>query len=179
MKCCNDPTCEPHREARAELSKKQAILDGTDYITRTANAKRASKVSPGSFYDTNISYFGETVVIWNVHDFMKNDKWRDDAIRKSARNNNNNKGVVAELSHVKRNKRKRSTKKGNDDDDNSEEESKKKKGEEGKEEEYLADSSIIIGQVESGKKIKKKPLLSRKKRFDAICAQLYQQSLAK
>ena len=94
MKCCNDPTCEPHREARAELSKKQAILDGTDYITRTANAKRASKVAPGSFYDTNISYFGETVVIWNVHDFMKNDKWRDDAIRKSARNNNNNKGLL-------------------------------------------------------------------------------------
>ena len=174
MKCCNDPTCEPHREARAELSKKQAILDGTDYITRTANAKRASKVSPGSFYDTNISYFGETVVIWNVHDFMKNEKWRDDAIRKSARNNNN-KGVVVELSHVKRNKRKRSTKKGNNNDDNHEEESKKKKGEEGKEE-CLAD---IIGQDENGKKIKKKPLLSRKKRFDVICAQLYQQSLTK
>ena len=179
MKCCNDPTCEPHREARAELSKKQAILDGTDYITRTANAKRASKVSPGSFYDTNISYFGETVVIWNVHDFMKNDKWRDDAIRKSARNNNNNKGVVAELSHVKRNKRKRSMKKGNNNDDNHEEESKKKKGGEGKEEECLAGSSVI-GEGDEKKKIKKKSLLlSRKKRFDAICAQLYQQSLAK
>ena len=175
MKCCNDPTCEPHREARAELSKKQAILDGTDYITRTANAKRASKVAPGSFYDTNISYFGETVVIWNVHDFMKNDKWRDDAIRKSARNNNNNKGIVAELSHVKRNKRKRSTKKGNNNnDDDHEDKSKKKKGEE------KCIGGTIIGEDENGKKTKKKPLLlSRKKRFDTICAQLYQQSLTK
>ena len=173
MKCCNDPTCEPHREARAELSRKQAILDGTDYITRTANAKRASKVSPGSFYDTNISYFGETVVIWNVHDFMKNDKWRDDAIRKSARNNNM-KGGVVELSHVKRNKRKRSTKKGNN-DNNNEEESKKKKGEGGKEEECLVND----GEENEKKSTKKPPLLSRKKRFDAICAQLYQQSLAK
>ena len=55
VKCCNDPNCEPHREVRAELARKQSILDGTDYITRTANAKRASKVAPGSFYESNIS----------------------------------------------------------------------------------------------------------------------------
>ena len=47
VKCWNDPNCEPHREVCAELARKQSILDGTDYITRTANAKRASQSCHG------------------------------------------------------------------------------------------------------------------------------------
>jgi hypothetical protein len=50
-----------------------------------ATKKRASKVAKGAFKDTNIHYFGETVVIWNIHEFMSVTKWREDAVRRSKR----------------------------------------------------------------------------------------------
>lgn len=85
IQCCTDPTCEPHREARETLRKTQSILNGTDAITRMATAKRHSKVAKGAFKDANIQYFGETVVIWNVREFMSVTKWREDAVRRSKR----------------------------------------------------------------------------------------------
>jgi hypothetical protein len=50
-----------------------------------ATKKRASKVAKGAFKDTNIQYFGETVVIWNIREFMSVTKWREDAVRRSKR----------------------------------------------------------------------------------------------
>ena len=54
-----------------------------------AAQKRSAKVAPGIFHDSDIQYFGETVVIWNLGDFMKVTKWREDAIRRSRRNEDN------------------------------------------------------------------------------------------
>jgi len=34
----------------------------------------------------NIHYFGDTVVLWNVVDFMDNGKWIDDAVRRCVKN---------------------------------------------------------------------------------------------
>ncbi len=111
VKCCTSPTCQPHLEARKELKRKESLLEGTDYISRTAASKRASKVTPGMFHDANMQYFGETVVIWNVHEFWRNDKWREDAIRRSVRLNDN--ANVADLSELSgRRKRKRTNGKG-------------------------------------------------------------------
>ena len=39
----------------------------------------------GAFKDSNIQYFGETVVIWNIREFMSVTKWREDAVRRSKR----------------------------------------------------------------------------------------------
>eukprot|EP00984_Skeletonema_dohrnii_P000040 scaffold12_cov128-Skeletonema_dohrnii-CCMP3373.AAC.5 len=50
-----------------------------------ATKKRNSKVAKGAFKDANIQYFGETVVIWNVREFMSVTKWREDAVRRSKR----------------------------------------------------------------------------------------------
>ena len=72
VQCCNDPTCAPHSEAREQLKRKKAILDGTNVITELAKKKRASKVTPGLFHDTSIEYFGETAVLWNVGEFLEN-----------------------------------------------------------------------------------------------------------
>jgi hypothetical protein len=47
--------------------------------------KRTSKVAKGAFKDTNIQYFDETVVIWNIREFMSVTKWREDALRRSKR----------------------------------------------------------------------------------------------
>src|SRR5210317_1339714 len=85
IQCCTNPTCEPHREARLALRKNQSILDGNDIITRLATQKRKCKVAKGAFHESNIQYFGETVVIWNIREFMNVTKWREDAIRRSKR----------------------------------------------------------------------------------------------
>ena len=87
VKCCNISTCQPHLIAKLENQRKQSILDGTDSITIAANLKRSSKVKDnGAFVEGNIHYFGETVVLWNVIDFMKNGKWIDDAVRRCVKN---------------------------------------------------------------------------------------------
>ena len=87
VKCCNISTCQPHILAKLENQRKQSILDGTDSITTAANLKRSSKVKDnGSFVEGNIHYFGDTVVLWNVIDFMNNGKWIDDAVRRCVKN---------------------------------------------------------------------------------------------
>ena len=73
--------------AKLENQRKQSILDGTDPITTAANLKRASKVKDnGCFVESNIHYFDETVVLWNVIDFINNSKWIDDAVRRCVKN---------------------------------------------------------------------------------------------
>lgn len=94
IQCCKDPKCEPHREAREALRKNKSILDGTDAITRMATKKRNSKVAKGSFHDDNIQYFGETVVIWNIREFMNVTKWREDAMRRSKRKLDDSTGTI-------------------------------------------------------------------------------------
>lgn len=50
-----------------------------------AAKQRASAVKPGLFHETAFRYHGETLLIWDLRTFMKNPKWRDDAVRKSRR----------------------------------------------------------------------------------------------
>mmetsp|Transcript_31634 Transcript_31634/g.63077 ORF Transcript_31634/g.63077 Transcript_31634/m.63077 type:complete len:149 (+) Transcript_31634:481-927(+) len=83
MQCCTDTTCEPHRETRGTLKRKEAILNGTDEITLAAAEKRNAKVLSGAFHESNLEYFGDTVTVWDVSEFLDNPKWRDDALRKS------------------------------------------------------------------------------------------------
>jgi len=155
VKCCTSPTCEPHREARSVLKKKESILDGTDWITRTAAKKRSSKVARGVFFDSDIQYFGETVVIWDVNEFMEVPKWREDAMRRRSRNNKKDDGRVELGVAVGGKKRRR--KEGNG--------------------VCVAVAAGKKEEEEEGNR-KKKPL-SQKKRFKNICDELYQKSLSK
>eukprot|EP00578_Thalassiosira_sp_NH16_P025988 CAMPEP_0181091300 /NCGR_PEP_ID=MMETSP1071-20121207/8325_1 /TAXON_ID=35127 /ORGANISM="Thalassiosira sp., Strain NH16" /LENGTH=312 /DNA_ID=CAMNT_0023173431 /DNA_START=64 /DNA_END=1002 /DNA_ORIENTATION=- len=162
IKCCDDPNCEPHREAREVLQKQQSILDGTDGITRAAAKKRASKVAPGMFFDSDIHYFGETVVVWDIKEFMKNQKWREDAMRRSR--NRNERGTVESIDaaggggNMKRRR------------NNEKEEEMAWPG--------MAGSARSEKQSEWFRKKKNTKPLSRRRRFKAICDELYQKSLA-
>lgn len=172
VKCCTDHNCEPHREAREELRKKQSILDGTDAITMAAAKKRASKVAPGMFFDSNIEYFGETVVLWNVNEFMDNTKWREDAIRRSLRNKSQYGGGLEFLTSSGRKRKRRGTNSSGDNNNN----------EEGGEGPSSPDTTTSleddkdVSQKKTSKK-KNKKSMSRKERFKAICDELYQKSL--
>mmetsp|Transcript_35472 Transcript_35472/g.62265 ORF Transcript_35472/g.62265 Transcript_35472/m.62265 type:complete len:206 (-) Transcript_35472:232-849(-) len=150
VKCCTSPTCEPHREARSVLKKKESILDGTDWITRTAAKKRSSKVARGVFFDSDIQYFGETVVIWDVNEFMEVPKWREDAMRRSRNRKDGNGHLDLSVSVAGGGKKRRR-----------------------REEESVA-VAVAAGNKEGNGK---KKTVSRKKRFKNICDELYQKSL--
>jgi hypothetical protein len=51
-----------------------------------ANEKRKLKIPPKRFKDTSFEYLGETILIWSLRDYLANEKWREDAIRRSKRN---------------------------------------------------------------------------------------------
>ena len=86
IRCCTDKTCPGHYEQRAKEAEKKSIVDGTHPIMVLANEKRKRKIPPGRFRDESFKYLGETILIWSVRDFLANDKWREDAIRRSRRN---------------------------------------------------------------------------------------------
>jgi hypothetical protein len=85
-KAAEGDTVANDASADRQRRKNKSILDGTDDVTLAASAKRASKVAPGMFYDASVHYFGDTAVIWDMREFMKVRKWREDAMRRSRNN---------------------------------------------------------------------------------------------
>ena len=73
-----------HQE-HMQTRTKESILNGTHPIMIEAAAKRARiELEPGElFHEMAFHNFGESVVIWNLRDFLSNSKWRDHAIRKT------------------------------------------------------------------------------------------------
>ena len=138
------------------LRKNQSILDGNDIITRLATQKRKCKVVKGAFHDSNIQYFGETVVIWNTREFMNVTKWREDAIRRSRRKVEGSAGGVG----VGRGGGK---KRGRSNDDSSSVGSKNN----------MDDGADAATTTPASKK----PKLSRKKKFTQVCQVLLENSL--
>ena len=132
------------------------MLDGTDRITQAAKKKRESRAGPGAFHDSNLHYFGDTVVIWDVKEFMANPKWREDAMRRS-RNRKDGSMKLVDLGAVAGKKK------------------RKRRG--GDVEEAGVAAGKKGGEDKKGGG-QKKPS-SRKKRFEAICDRLYQQSLSR
>jgi hypothetical protein len=98
LACCSDLQCKGHREARENAQWKEAVLTGTTDIHIKAKSKRASAVLPGSFREPGFLYLNQTITLWDRNKFMKNKKWKEDAIRRSekrkARNDSSSIPVV-------------------------------------------------------------------------------------
>lgn len=138
--------------------RNKSILEGTDEITRAASAKRASKVAPGIFHDPNVHYFGETVVIWDVREFLNVQKWREDAMRRS-RNNSSRKDGRAVSAVGGGGGRKR-------------------KSGEGDTRHGSTAVAVVAGKEEwRNDDVGGEKNLSRKKRFRALCDRLHRKSL--
>jgi hypothetical protein len=121
-----------------------------------ATQKRKCKVAKGAFHESNIQYFGETVVIWNIREFMNVTKWREDAIRRSKRKVEGSAGGVGV--GVGRGK-----KRGRNNDDDSSFGSKNN-----------LDDGVGAATTTPASK---KPKLSRKKKFTQVCQGLLENSL--
>lgn len=147
----SNATSETRRRADRHKRYIESILNGSDEITIAAKAKRSSRVGSGVFVETNIEYFGDTVVLWDMREFMNVPKWREDAMRRS-------RGMKKDNVVVGRGVGSGSKRKGFNQSDDFTVRS------EGMEK--IADG--VGGGIQ---------YLSRKKRFRALCKQWYQSSL--
>jgi hypothetical protein len=151
----SNATSETKRRADRHKRYIESILNGTDEITIAAKTKRTNRVGTGMFVEANIHYFGDTVVLWDMREFMNVSKWREDAMRRSRGMKKDN--VVIRRGGVGSGGSKR---KGNNQSDDV-----VTARCEGKEE---SDDDVAIRGIQ---------YLSRKKRFRALCKQWYQSSL--
>lgn len=87
LQCCTDDSCESHRKPKANALWKAQVLEGTTDTQLLVKQIRSRAVCKGRFREKGFRYQGDTIVIWDLRQYMRNQKWRDDAIRKSARRN--------------------------------------------------------------------------------------------
>eukprot|EP00980_Cylindrotheca_fusiformis_P013206 scaffold3359_cov123-Cylindrotheca_fusiformis.AAC.10 len=87
LKCCSDESCQVHTEQREQALFREQVMSGTTPVQKEANAKRAKAVNKKGktfkFRETGFSYLGDTVVVWNLSEYLDNKKWKEDALRKA------------------------------------------------------------------------------------------------
>ena len=85
LKCCADESCSGHYEQRQYQIQKDLILNSQHPINLEAKKIRELKTQAGAFHEPALKYMNESLLIWSFDEYMKNQKWRDDSIRKSRR----------------------------------------------------------------------------------------------
>ena len=71
-------------------------MSGTTWIQELVKDKRSKLLPKRRFREPGFTYLGDTVVVWNVRDYLANPKWKDDALRKA----NKRKACAAESSSI-------------------------------------------------------------------------------
>jgi hypothetical protein len=79
--CCSDEACEKHKRLREQADWKEQVMSGTTWVQSEARLKRSKLLKPGRFREPGFVYQGDTVVIWSLRDYIRNPKWREDALR--------------------------------------------------------------------------------------------------
>jgi hypothetical protein len=87
LACCDDLTCVPHKRPREYAAWKAQVLQGSTLIQQRAAELRSRRIPDKRRFvkEPGFVYTGDTIVIWNVREYLANPKWRDDAIRKCSR----------------------------------------------------------------------------------------------
>lgn len=81
--CCDDKSCATHNEAREQSQWKEQVLSGSTPLQLRAKEKRSKAIPVGRFKERDFSYLGDSVVLWDLQQYLANPTWREDAIRKS------------------------------------------------------------------------------------------------
>lgn len=81
--CCEDPHCASHAELREQNHYRDQVLAGNNPIQLLAKEKRAKAIPPGRSKEPGFSFLGDTVVIWDLCQYMAKKEWREDALRKT------------------------------------------------------------------------------------------------
>lgn len=64
---------------------KENVLAGTSDLQKRAALLRKRRLSPGTFREPLFLYVGDSIVLWSLREYIKNPKWKEEAIRKSKR----------------------------------------------------------------------------------------------
>lgn len=113
LACCEDTTCVTHNEVREHAHWKEQVLAGTTPQQLIAKEKRSKAIPPGRFKEQDFSYLGDSVVLWDLDQFLGNPAWREDAIRKSKKrrtrqlNHDLSTGLATSKPATKKNRRQR------------------------------------------------------------------------
>ena len=86
LKCCTDiQGCVVHKEQREQAIFRDQVLNGTTDVQRALQEKRSKLIVKGRFRESGFNYMGDTVIIWNLREYLANPKWKEEAIRKSSK----------------------------------------------------------------------------------------------
>lgn len=90
LQCCDaGEKCEKHLQIKEKNQWKEQVIAGTTYIQVQAREKRRMMLHKQKrttlLREPLFQYAGDTVVIWSIYAYNKNNDWRDDAIRRSNR----------------------------------------------------------------------------------------------
>lgn len=101
-----------HDELREKERWKEQVLAGTTPTQLKAKEIREKAIPKGRFRERDFCYLGDTLVLWDLKQYLANPAWRDDAVRKSKKRKmrqlNNEVGNAPMISSSKRrNRRKR------------------------------------------------------------------------
>lgn len=83
LQCCDNENCEAHAESREKAKYNDDLLKRNTDIARKAKRQRSLALRPGSFKEVGFSFTEQSIKIWDIHEFMSNQKWKDDAVRRS------------------------------------------------------------------------------------------------
>ena len=102
LSCCKDNNCPPHKRAREQAAWKAQVLDRTTPVQLRAAGLRARRIidRKGFLKEPGFVYTGDTIVIWNIREYLANSKWKDDAIRKSLRRHERNEFQAAKTKRL-------------------------------------------------------------------------------
>mmetsp|Transcript_73444 Transcript_73444/g.212724 ORF Transcript_73444/g.212724 Transcript_73444/m.212724 type:complete len:162 (+) Transcript_73444:73-558(+) len=86
LKCCTDlEHCSVHREQREQAAFREQVLEGTTEVQLALKSKQSRLINKGRFHETGFTYMGDTVIIWNLRDYLQDPKRKEDALRKSSK----------------------------------------------------------------------------------------------
>jgi len=81
--CCTDENCAAHAESREKAKCNDNILNRTTDIAHEAKRQRGCALKPGTFREGGFLFTEQSIKIWDIGEFMANQKWKEDAIRRS------------------------------------------------------------------------------------------------
>jgi hypothetical protein len=97
--CCDDTFCDVHMKIKEQKAWKEKVLAGATDVQQQAALLRRNRLTPGTFREPLFQYVGDSIVLWNLREYVKNSKWREEAFRKSKRRSA---GITQNIPNCKR-----------------------------------------------------------------------------
>lgn len=90
----------------AQRKRASWIVGNNHHQTHSVNNNKSQRGLPRNvfikFREPGFVYLGDTVVIWNIHEYLANPKWKEDALRKSMKRKERNIPTIQQSDRLKK-----------------------------------------------------------------------------